>query len=157
MPFKLGLYYSLFSNSKINILLNSGFGYYGIDISERREVKILPIYRYSAETFIRYWEANSNGSVGFHGGIGFEYNISDHLAIVCECQARYVKISNIKGSTNGTKGTLFLYNDVYSRIIPTSEHLDLGIFERKPDPTFDKAVIDLSGFSLRVGIRIKLF
>ena len=131
--------------------------YYRMTISERREYKALPIYILLSETSVHDLKAHSDGNVGFYGGIGFEYNISNRLAIVFEGQVRHIKISDLKGSEGGLEGTLYLFENEWSEIVPGSKHSDLRIFKNEPGISYDKAVIDLSGFSLSAGLRIKLF
>jgi len=83
------------------------------------------------------------------------------------------KIKNLKGISqkegknsegiDETSGTLYYFSwDVEGRW--HGEHLDLDIRENRPGGGFGihsssvrKAVLDLSGFSLRIGLRIKLF
>ena len=164
MPVGLNLYYSLYSGSKLNVFINSGIGWYLGKMTENRiENFIYP----DGDVYFnnRYWEVEYNSSLGFHGGVGFEYNLKKNLALVVELQGRYLRIGNLEGTvkyetnfgsglTIGEGGTLHFFgrSDYYDLDIPLPYHIfnENGYIERN-------AVLDLSGFSLRIGIRIKLF
>jgi len=164
MPLGLKLYYSVYSDSRLNIFINSGIGWY---IGKMKENKIANAIYPLGDVYFenRYWEVENNFSLGFQGGVGFEYSLKKNLALVMELQGRYIRIGNLKGTvryeTNfGTgltiveRGTLhfFRYGYYYDLNITLPCHLFNEIEEiERP------AVLDLSGFSLRIGIKIKLF
>ncbi len=92
-----------------------------------------------------------------------EYSLTKNLALVVEAQGRYARIKNLKGTVqNGTNpqgGSLYYFSWTIEGawIMP---HHSLEIFEKPPCAIFgkgDKAILDLSGLSLRIGIKIKLF
>ncbi|MBL7084390.1 MAG: hypothetical protein ISS41_12280 [Candidatus Aminicenantes bacterium] len=164
MPFGLNLYYSIYSGSKLNIFINSGIGWY---LGKMTENKIQNFtYPLGDVYFVnRYWEVENNFSLGFRGGVGFEYSLIKNLALVVELQGRYIRIGNLEGTvkyetnfgsglTIVERGTLhfFGYGDNYDLDIPLPYHIfnEIDYIERN-------AVLDLSGFLLRIGIRIKLF
>jgi hypothetical protein len=119
------------------------------------------------------YDVNSN-RLGLHGGIGFEYNIANNLVLVLEIQGRYVRIKNLKGrryysqtfpfemsSGEEEAGTLYigerdLTNEGYGENCP-----DLIISPSLPSgngfKNIREAILDLSGYSLKAGIRIRLF
>jgi opacity protein-like surface antigen len=167
--FKFGIYYTFLLSSRFNLFLNGGLDYCFSQAS---------LYK-------RHWAADDGwGSIytkeekfdvsakilGFHGGIGFEYNITNNLALVLEAQGRYIKKKNLKRSrlyslTSGMnldgkeEGTLYIGESnlpYYGENTP-----DLVISQSKPTgdefQNMREAVLDLSGFSLRLGIRIKVF
>jgi hypothetical protein len=174
IPLKLGIYYNLPIFSRIRLFLNSGLGYYfskaslykchwscawgGYDIIYTKE---------------EIYDVSSNG-LGLHGGIGFEYSIANNLALVLEIQGRYARIKNLKGhryysltmpfemsSGEEEGGTLYvgerdLTNEGYGENCP-----DLIISPSLPTgngfKNIKEVVLDLSGYSLRAGIRIRLF
>ena len=164
MPVGLNLYYSIYSGSKLNVFINSGIGWYLGKMTENMTENF--IYPDGDVYFNnRYWEVENNLSLGFHGGVGFEYNLKKNLALVVELQGRYLRIGNLEGTvkyetnfgtglTIGEGGTLHFFEMgyYYDLDIPLPAHLfpPLEHIERN-------AVLDLSGFLLRIGIKIKLF
>lgn len=166
MPFGLNLYYSIYSGSKLNVFINSGIGWYLGKMTENKIENF--IYPLGDDNFKnRYWEVENNVSLGFQGGVGFEYSLKKNLALVVELKGRYLRISNLKGTvkyetnfgsglTLGDGGTLhfFRYGYYYDLDIP----LPVGVCDANEIEEIERpAVLDLSGFSLRIGIRIKLF
>ena len=164
MPLGLNLYYSIYSGSKLNVFINSGIGWYSGKMTENKiQNFIYPLGDVYFDN--RYWDVENNLSLGFHGGVGFEYSLIKNLALVVELQGRYIRIGNLGGTvkyetnfgsglTLVESGTLhfFEYSYYYDLDIPLPIHIfpEIERIERN-------AVLDLSGFSLRIGIRIKLF
>jgi hypothetical protein len=101
--------------------------------------------------------------------MGLEYNIANNLALVLEVKGRYAR-SNPQGKETSSwfeepfiieEGNLYIgeRNLLYEGY---GEHCpDLVFYKSKPIgdefQNMREAVLDLSGFSLRAGIRIKLF
>jgi opacity protein-like surface antigen len=169
VPLELGIYYTLPFHSRINLFLNGGLGYYFSKVILYKchysaSYGLLMVYYSKEEKF----ELNSK-SFGFYGGIGLEYNIANNLALVLEVKGRYAranpqgkKISSwFEGPWTIEEGNLYIgeRNLLYEGY---GEHCPDLIFS-KSKPIGDEfqnmreAILDLSGFSLRAGIRIKLF
>lgn len=169
MPLKLGTYHTLPLHSRINLFFNTGIIYY---FSNFLLYKVHWSSGFGPE-FIIYtkeekYDVSANG-LGFYGGIGFEYNIANNLALVLEVQGRYARV-NPKGERTSSwweepwikeEGYLYigernLMNEGYGKYCP-----DLIISKSRSSgdefQNIRKAVLDLSGIALRVGIRIKLF
>lgn len=173
IPLKLGIYYTLPLSSRINLMLNSGLGYYFSRASlytchwSSNYGGYLVIY-----TKEENYDVSSNGP-GFHGGIGFEYNIANSLALVLEVQGRYARIKNLKGKRvysytlpyyldyGEEEGTLYIGKRDLTYLGYGENCPDLIISSSQPrgDEFRDarEAALNFSGFSLRAGIRIKLF
>ncbi len=172
MPVKLGAYFNFLYTAKLKVFSTLGIGYYSASISEYKKIEEVNLIGDSYWMW-QNWEINHKGSLSFHGGLGMEYCLTKNLALVVEAQGRYVKIKNLKGSMQGEhkyregviskkKGTLYYFEWRY--VGPWyAPHSDFAILEKLPEYGWDnidirrKASIDLSGFSLRVGIDIKLF
>ena len=170
-PVRLGIYYTLPFSSKINITFNAGIGYYSAKVSEyMRYEKTLPTGE--TEWTVRDWETNRKRVCGFHGGIGLEFSLIKNFALVVEVQRRYVKLKDLKGimqressrseGIHEEKGNLYYFN-IYDPGIWT-RYDDLEVWTSPPDFSIwdgvrdiRKAVLDLTGYSFRVGIRIRLF
>jgi len=169
VPLKLGINYTLPLLYRINLCLDIGLGYY---FSKAFLYKQHLSAEY-AGIFIIYtkeerYNLTANG-FGFHGGIGFEFSIANNLALVLEMKGRYARI-NLKGKRTYSVWELPWIEEEGNLYIGERDLLDEGYGEHCPDliiskssPSGDefqntkRAVLDLSGFSFRVGIRIKLF
>lgn len=100
---------------------------------------------------------------GLVGGIYLEHKLNSFLALGLEAQGRYSKLARLEGSTTGTEdeGQGFLYigekynsqSDRYEPYLITSSSMPAGDEFRK----MRKASLDLSGFSLKLGLKIRLF
>ncbi len=170
VPLKLGVYYTLSLSPKINLFLNSGFGVYFSKCSlyKKHTSSSWGVYLvyYTKE---EQYDVRAN-ILGFNGGIGFEYDIAKNLVIVMDIQGRYTRTKNLKGTRLYSvwdlpyvkeEGILYIgerdmTDEGYGKYCP-----DLMISQSEPSGeeyrNIREAVLDFSGFSLRVGIRIKLF
>lgn len=170
MPVRFGICYTLPLSSKINITFNTGVGYYSAKVSEYWKLEQTYPTGDTGWT-IDYWETDPKRVFGFHGGIGLEYSLKKNFALVVEVQRRYAKLKDLKaiiqregrysGGIHEYKGTLYYFN-LWDLGIGT-RYDDLTVWEEPPEISIKdivdvrKAVLDLSGFSLRVGLKIKLF
>ena len=170
VPIKLGVYYILPFSSKAKFFINAGIGYYFAKTNfywKEREIwtedgsPVVDI-REMAE-----WDLSSKGN-GYHGGIGFEYNLTRNLVLVIKAQGRYARIKKLKADEIyvGTHyGEQNYYGAMYyfekKDLITDKYYSRLGFYKEKPDyPDYRNirdAELDLSGYFLRIGIRIRLF
>jgi len=177
IPLKIGGYYNLPLGTKINVILNGGFGYYFSKCSLYKynlNVPLDPSYLF-AEISNEYNVSGKN--LGIHGGFGFEYKLTNSLALVAEAQRRYAKIKKLEGDRiyyyyklaglfgdldqGKEEGILYIGERDMTDVGYGSQCPDLIISPTKPTgPEFrniKQAGLDFSGISLRVGIRVKLF
>jgi opacity protein-like surface antigen len=169
IPLELGIYYTLASNSRSNLFLSCGLGYYfseGILYKRHCSSGYGPDFTiYTNEEKLEF----SSQSFGFYGGVGLEYNIANNLALVFEVKGRYVRANPQGKETSSWFEEPFIIEEG-NLYIGERNLLYEGYGEHCPDLVFSKsrpsgdefqnmreAVLDLSGFSLRAGIRIKLF
>lgn len=157
IPIKLSLFYTLPLNNSVNVVFNGGGGLYFAKYSYN--------FRVDANGFLMEGnqDASANG-FGFHGGIGFEFNLAPNIAFILEGQGRYAKIDGFEGesvysetgdSPYTEEGTLYYV-----------EGSDMGktyrivyIYEEKPSGVgiikVREATVDFSGFTLMAGIKIR--
>ncbi|MDH5466318.1 MAG: hypothetical protein OEY25_02755 [Candidatus Aminicenantes bacterium] len=168
MPLRVSFGYSLYSSSKLNLFFYGGINYYIIKASEFRRFELIPPVG-SSDRAIRYWETKNKIYSGLHGGIEIDYNLIKNMAFVLEVEGKYARIGYLKGTMLeetdffefGQEGFLYFFNmwDDYIGV----RYDDLKVWYAPPEfSTRDytgikKAVLDLSGFSFKVGIRIRLF
>jgi len=115
------------------------------------------------------WQGTST-AVGFHGGLGLEFNVFSHLAFVVEGTARYAKLKDLKGDYRCVfrVGTEFVETEkdaslwYYDCFDPLSKKTYPALYIGRDIPSgreyqnVRKAVVDLSGFSIRAGFKIRL-
>ncbi len=145
IPVRLGVYYSLPMSSRIRIFLNGGAGYYFARWSESIDWM----------AFTMDQEAKAS-SIGFHGGLGFEFKLVSHFVLVLEGQGRYVKIGEFKGKTlDFIEGTLYYYETPSAvNWYPKVGIVDIDGFMPGGARNLRKAKVDFSGFTVRAGIKI---
>ena len=171
MPIKTSLYYLLREGTRLKVYLMGGIGYYPGKLAEyyRHTITNFGGFPELAEHWVSLdWNAKGRYPFGVHGGLGIEYPVSKSLFLVMDIQTRYVRIGNLQGSSDyrgsdGTyveeKGSLFYFTYGDPGIKTSYKCLDVWATSEKAGARlgdFRKAVLDLSGFSLRVGVRINL-
>jgi hypothetical protein len=115
-------------------------------------------------------QAKRNLGFGFHGNVAWEYQLNHKLALLAEFQYRLSKMGTFKGNIKtedkyGNKyeetGTLYYFTE-WNYFVATRLST-LEIMEAPPEggvrwiEDIRKATLDLSGYSIRTGIKIKLF
>ncbi len=172
IPLKLGIYYIKHSTPKANWFVNGGIGYYFAKTSyywEQRETLIEEDGYVRADwRAMAEWDLSSNG-FGFHGGIGFEYKFAENFSLVIEAQGRYARVKKLKGDEIYVGGGSMqnYYGEVYyvekKNRINGEYYSCLRFYKEKPNfktpelRNLREAALDLSGFLLKIGIRIRLF
>lgn len=173
VPVKLSIYYRLPFVFKTNIIFYSGIGYYSANVSKYEKLDLSIDSEYSYWRW-EHWKTDHKTNLGLHGGIGIEYNLSKNLALVAEAYGRYARIRNLIGTLQKensdsvgriyeSQATLWYfkwacYGKGYYRLDISEESPSRwGIILECSISNVRKARIDLSGFSVRMGIRIKLF
>jgi opacity protein-like surface antigen len=160
IPLTLNGYYSFSVASKMNAYVKGGVGYYFAtwDYKIRQENELLGI---------TIWDENEgtakDSGLGFQGGLGFEFNLSDSAAIFVEGTGRYVNlkdwdVDNLYRSALGSerdRGTFWYieeFEEDTGKYYPSLELSD----EEPSDPDFRnvrKAEVGLSGIVFKVGIK----
>ncbi len=168
MPIRLNFYYCLNRGARRSIVLSAGIGYYSGKMSATRNFEVIraTVGDYSEKTD---WEVRRQSAIAFHGGADVEYSLSKRLDLVMEMRGRFVRITPFKGTMAyennwGEKyisvGTLYYFN-MWSGWTPGS-YSRLEVWDKQSEFFRDiydirKARLDLSGFSLRIGVRLKIF
>ncbi len=160
VPITLNGYYNLPVTSKMNAYVKGGVGYYFAtwDYHIRQENELLGI---------TVWEENEgtakDSGFGFQGGLGFEYSLSDSVALFLEGTGRYVNLKNwdVENVYRNALGTdretgTFWYVEEYEedtgKYYPNLELSD----EEPSDPDYRnvrKVEISFSGVVFKVGVK----
>jgi opacity protein-like surface antigen len=164
VPIRLGMFLTVPVAGKINLTADAGATCYAglkFDATQRLE--------FAAND----WESMSvSGSrtsfanLGFQGSLGFEYVFSGNMGFFVEALGRYARFKNFDtvtgltetsgGSSDTTTGKLYIDTFTY----PDGTYSAFTIestppVDNPPAETFREPKIDLSGFSLQAGIRIR--
>jgi len=160
-PINLSGYYFLPLGQNTKGYVKAGVGYYfaKIKYTIRNEEELLGITYYEQQD----GEAKDNG-FGFHGGLGLEYSVAANIALFAEGTGRYVNLNDwdVENRTSSSMGDAdetgkFWYAEEYNE--GTGKfYATMQLSEERPgDPGFRnvrKAKISLSGFALKLGIKI---
>ena len=167
IPIKLSLYYSWLSKSRLKAAIGAGIGYYPSSISEYYKHTEFPFGSTFLETFSETydWHAKGRYPFGFHGGIGLEFILNEEFSLVADIQGRYVRIGDLRGEREyrqsdeilKVEGILIYYSRWDGGIDSSYDELDIiSTFEEGGDNA-RKAILDLGGFSMRLGIKVNLY
>ena len=160
IPITLNGYYNFPVASKANAYVKGGVGYYFAtwDYKIRQENELVGI---------TIWEENEGSAkdsgLGFQGGLGFEYSLSDSVALFVEGSGRLVNLKNwdVENVNRNALGTdsetgTFWYVEEYEE--DTGKYYpSLELSDAEPlDPDYRnvrKAEISLSGVVFKVGVK----
>jgi len=123
-------------------------------------------YRFVNDDFWQQWDGDaSSQGLGLSGGLGYVFHVNSVLGVFAEASGRYARIKGLEGADHFTdstgsdsteKGKLYIYqgqitgNQTYSLLFVRDKFpSEGGVSDAK------EAVLDLSGFSLKVGIRLR--
>ena len=162
VPIKLNVYAALPLTSGIRTYLHGGFGIHTVQSTfEYREDTRIP----ENEGYFRSEIRAKGTGYGIHGGLGLELEISSAFAVFAEGSYRSVKLNDLDGrmstranspiaQTVGGKIWYFQFFDENS----SSNISGISVGEKPEEEglnTLREFEIDLSGYSLKVGFRIR--
>jgi opacity protein-like surface antigen len=171
IPLELGVAWVIPFGQKAKMFIKGGKGYY----FARTNFQMEDIEIWTEEDgSIAYefgqmwdWDLKSRGT-GFHLGIGFEYAVARNFSFVLEIQGRSAKMKELKGTgiflgpgSSDFYGSVYYFEEKDSIIEKYYSHL--GFYKEKPVRPYPwcmnirKAGLDLSGYFLKIGVRIRLF
>lgn len=161
MPIRLGLFLTFPMGQKLNLTADAGAAYYlGLKLDAYQGLE------FDADDWMRMTlegREREGLDIGFHGSLGFEYMLTPKLGLFVEAAGRYAKFKNFEMVTgiaefageapDSTEGRLYLVDESFGDYTITGftivEEGDI------PDPDFREPKIDLTGFSLQAGFRIR--
>ena len=160
IPLNLSLYFFPPIAGSMNIYLYGGFGYY------MGKTKLNTRLTRADGYFENYEGEIRDKGLGFHAGAGLEFNIAPKIAIFIEGKGRYCKLKSWQGDstltdsdgwTESESGTMWYY-EVQS--LDTGKwYSQIALQEDKPSRVDIRDIrefkVNLTGISLRTGIRIK--
>jgi hypothetical protein len=165
IPITLTCNYRIPLGRTMGIVFNAGLGYY------LGTVNYDYFYTYYDESWedTETWSAKSN-SLGFHGGINFEFGITSNLAFVIGARGRYAKLTDLTGNLDwihydswsgwisGTEKDQALWFGIHMGTLTNKDYPSMQFSEDNPSykAYYDvrKAEINLSGVIFQAGIKV---
>ena len=157
-PLRVGMFFSIPLLRVFTVTINAGpelyFAQYRFTMGSEGD-EIATVYHNA-----------SAKRLGFQGGLGIEINLNQRAIFLIECHGRYAKINNFQGKATINDWELMI-NNMISDNITTEEgtlyflkrqtHPGLVISQEKPVgyENIRTAVLDLSGFTLRAGLKFR--
>lgn len=155
IPIRVGVFYTLPVSEMVNVVFNAGAGMYLSNYS----YNFRPGPGWSGNSITQ--TASAKG-LGFHGGVGLEFNLAPNIAFVLEGRGRYAKIGGFEGTAkyDGSslpyteEGVLYYWEQMtiigkYPRVL---------VRENKPSgpdvSNVRDAKVDFTGFTFLAGIKI---
>jgi len=160
IPIKLSAYYSIPLSSRMLLYLKGGLGYYFTELKFFRKMEYKPEMA-SPEGFLKDIKVKG-GKEGFHFGEGVSFKLGKNLDFIIEGEGRFLKIDNLKGQElkeewefeyhrkEINEGSLNYIEVNFGYYIWKDVLIGESFFKKR------KAILDLSGFSIKGGIKIKL-
>ena len=160
-PITLSVGYFFPLSKRSSFFLRAGIGYYFSRINEHYSSQKINVWDYSGEKNMH------SSDFGVNGGFGFEYSMSKNIYLTLECLGTYAKINKFRGNCSGYGLEGYYYEDegifyYWEEIEQLSGYISLHIYLIKPEPAWyirniREFVLDLSGVSLILGLRVRLF
>jgi hypothetical protein len=166
VPVRVGLFITLPLGKKVNLTVNGGaaaFAELKLDARQRTDYS----NGYWIETSLRASRSAPFDNLGFHGSLGFEFMVLPNTGFFVEALGRYARFKNFETATALSRNN---YGD--SETIEGRIYLETSAFEEggwslftvektppvsdPPRTVYTEPKIDLSGFSLQAGLRIRL-
>ncbi len=158
ITFSIGYFFPLSKRS--SFYLRAGIGYYFTRINKYYNSQKINAWDY-------YWEENMRSSdFGVNGGFGFEYSLSKNIYLSLECLGTYAKINKFKGNYSGIGPEGYYYEDEgifysWEELLQNWGYINPHITLGKPESAWYRRnirefVLDLSGVSLILGLRVRL-
>jgi hypothetical protein len=154
IPIRASLYISLPVGTSANLVLQAGAGYYLAKYEDIFRIEEGP-------DWIQFENKADGKGIGFHGGLGFEFNFGPNFGLVLEGVARYAVIGGFEGtydesiaggSVYSESGKLYFFK---VSAIPMGTFSIIEVSSTAPSGSdvsdVHEAKIDFSGFAARAG------
>lgn len=164
IPITLNFYYYIPAGSSIKFYLKVGAGYYITKFNMEDSLNAFSLGINTRDSL-----KVSKGTIGFQGIFGIEFLASEQISFVVEAGGRYAKLSELtgdwtrKGIDSGVpvykSGTGSLWYYEWTPLFSRHTYPGIGISDREPSAinvtNVRKASLDLTGFSVKAGLKIR--
>lgn len=153
-PFIFSAYIYVPLGSKFHAYLRGGGGYILAKFVDREAVKSS-----EEETFVyANLQMAKSGGPAYCGGLGLAYDFDPAIGLYIEAEARSAKVSGFKGDEALGDGLKLYYLEEYDEELSfwqTKLKLEPGTPSTEMTRNVREAVIDFSGFSIKIGLSLK--
>jgi hypothetical protein len=158
VPLKVSLYVSIPSGPRFRTTLHVGVGYY-VSAKMTSRVRIE-----QGANFVQYESTASSTGVGFHGGLGFEFDLSPSAALFIEARGRYAKFGGFSGNfvLSNSSGSVSESGKLYYEETGAGStwYPIVMVFSAEPTPSSNirnvrEAKVDYSGAAVVGGLVIR--
>jgi hypothetical protein len=170
IPIRLGLFLNAPLRGKINFTANAGVSYYFQARYSDRWYFSYGSGGWVTESMQTTTRAEKKGiPLGLDGGLGIEYKLTRRIFLCMDVRGRYARFRGLRGTTtveeydevSGTPTTLSETGKLYYESVPMLTGSPRLIMVQSDPPAGPggvprQAVVDFSGVSLQLGIRIRL-
>ena len=164
VPIRLGLFVTLPLGQKLNLTADAGAAYYAalkFDATQRIEFDEADWQEMSLSA-----SRSSFDNVGFQGSLGLEYMVTSKMGLFVEALGRYASFKNFETATGSnrnsggfsetTEGKIYLMTYAFDDFVWSLFTLEeTPPVSTPPSKIYTEPKIDLSGFSLQAGFRIR--
>jgi len=163
IPIRLGLFLNFPLTRKINFTANFGASYY---FQARYSANW--VYSYEPNYYYIYARittlAEKKGvPLGFNGGLGFEYKLTDKVFLCIDAKGRYARFRGLEGTSELSSDVIDPFSErgkLYYESVPMlsgEPRLILVQSDPPPGPGGEArlATVDFGGLSLQAGIRVR--
>jgi hypothetical protein len=165
MPIRLAVFLTVPLGGKFNLTADAGGTYYAalkFEAAQRLDIGATDWEEMSLSAS----RSSLSDNLGFQGSLGFEYKISQKMGFFLEAVGRYARFKNFDTATGTSQssggdpvtdvGKIYLETNTIAGIGSWSSFIvSAAVPLPDPDITYREPKIDLSGFSLQTGIRIR--
>ncbi|MFW6132054.1 MAG: DUF481 domain-containing protein [Candidatus Aminicenantaceae bacterium] len=154
IPLYFSVYYYFLTRDKMNLFVKGGAGYTWAKYIERDGQKQIKeeIYKYPDEL-----KAKAESPV-YQASLGFEYQMDESMDFFIEACYRFAEINSFKEDTEEDPGNLYYFEE-YNPDLDFWQS-KFQIFKNKPSGknyrSISDEIIDFSGFSIKLGVKIRL-
>jgi hypothetical protein len=165
MPIRLAVFLTLPLGGNLSVTADAGATYYSalkLDATQR--------FEFDAdnwqETSLSASRSSLSDNLGFQGSLGFEYKISQKMGFFIEAVGRCARFKNFDmatgtsqnsgGAPETDEGKIYLLTYDYPEGTYSAFTISAEPLITIPEVTVREPKIDLSGYSLQAGIRIRL-
>jgi len=164
VPIRLGVFFTFPVARQLSLTADLGGAYYaGLKLEAAQRLE------FAADDWIEMsfsGKRSDFSDLGFQGSLGFEYRFSPTMGFFLEAAGRYAKLKNFEtvandseesgGATNTGEGMLYIIEYNYTDLAYSTFSIEeVPPVDDPPEVTYREPKIDLSGFSLQAGIRIR--
>ncbi len=165
MPIRLAVFFTLPLGGKFNLTADVGAAFYaGLKLEAEQRLEVAADNW--EEMSLSASRSSLSDNLGFQGSLGFEYKISPKMGFFVEAVGRSARFKNFDTATGTSEnsdgdpetdvGKIYLATYTYPEGTYSAFIISEAVPLPDPDVTYREPKIDLSGFSLQAGIRIRL-